>query len=77
MARHLSLPVRGRMNLTDPAKDCLHALNGRHGRGNDYLRVVSRERLDDYADGVRLDAVFSDIIEEYGAPAAMGRETNG
>lgn len=68
MSKRLPLPVRGRMNLTEDAYARLRALNDTYGLGNNYLLVVLLERLDDYADGDRLDAVFQDFIAEYGAP---------
>ena len=73
MPKRLPLPVRGRMNLTEEAYARLRALNERYGLGNNYLMVVLLERLDDYADPDRLDAVFRDFIEEYGAPGAGER----
>lgn len=66
-AKRLPLPVRGRMNLTEAAYSRLRALNAKYGLGNNYLMVVLLERLDDYADPDRLDAVFHDFIGEYGA----------
>ena len=69
MARRLPLPVRRSMNLTEPAYDRLRALNETYGLGNIYLLVVLLERLDDYADPEKLDAVFRDFIDTYGAPA--------
>lgn len=67
-AKRLPLPVRGRMNLTEAAYARLRALNEIYGLGNNYLMVVLLERLDDYADPDRLDAVLRDFIDEYGAP---------
>ena len=68
MPKRLPLPVRSRMNLTEAAYARLRALNAEYGLGNNYLMVVLLERLDDYADPDRLDAVFRDFIHEYGAP---------
>ena len=68
MPKRLPLPVRGRMNLTEAAYARMRALNAEYGLGNNYLMVVLLERLDDYADPDRLDAVFRDFIDEYGAP---------
>ena len=65
------------MNLTDAAYARLRALNKEYGLGNNYLLVVLLERLDDYSDPDRLRAAFEDFIEEYGAPAPRGRETDG
>ncbi len=68
MPKRLPLPVRGRMNLTDAAYARLRDLNDRYGLGNNYLLVVLLEHLDEYADADRLDAVFREFIDEYGAP---------
>ena len=73
-AKRLSLPVRRSMALTDKAYARLRDLNNRYKLGNNYLMVVLLERLDDYADADRLDAVFRDFIEEYGAPGAGERQ---
>lgn len=70
MPRRLPLPVRRSMNLTDAAYARLRRLNEAYGLGNNYLMVVLLERLDEYADADRLDAVFRDFIDEYGAPDA-------
>ena len=67
MPKRLPLPVRSRMNLTDAAYTRLRELNERYGLGNNYLLVVLLEHLDDYADADRLDAVFREFIDEYGA----------
>ena len=72
--KRLPLPVRRSMNLTEAAYDRLRVLNEAYGLGNNYLLVVLLERLDDYSDPDRLDAVFKDFIAEYGAPKAAGRE---
>ena len=72
MPKRLPLPVRRSMNLTDAAYDRLRQLNERYGLGNNYLLVVLLERLDDYVDPERLDQVFQEFIEEYGAPAPKG-----
>ena len=68
MPKRLPLPVRSRMNLTDAAYARLRDLNDRYGLGNNYLLVVLLEHLDDYADADRLDTVFREFIDEYGAP---------
>ena len=72
MPKRLPLPMRGKMALTHEAYDRLRQLNGRYGLGNNYLLVVLLERLDDYVDPERLDRVFQEFIEEYGAPAPKG-----
>ena len=72
MPKRLPLPVRRSMNLTDAAYERLRQLNKRYGLGNNYLLVVLLERLDDYVDDERLDQVFNEFIEEYGAPAPKG-----
>ena len=68
MSKRLPLPVRRSMNLTEAAYARLRALNEVYGLGNNYLLVVLLERLDDYIDPDRLDAVFREFIAEYGAP---------
>ena len=68
MPKRLPLSVRSRMNLTDAAYSRLRELNERYGLGNNYRLVVLLERLDDYADADRLDAVFREFISDYGAP---------
>ena len=68
MPKRLPLPVRSRMNLTDAAYARLRQLNDDYQLGNNYLLVVLLERLDDYADPDRLDAVFKEFIDEYGSP---------
>ena len=72
MGKRLPLAVRRTMNLTEPAYERLRALNEEYGLGNNYLLTVLLERLDDYADGDKLAAVFDEFIAEYGAPAAGG-----
>lgn len=76
MTKHLPLPVRRSMNLTEAAHDRLRALNARYGLGNNYLLVVLLERLDDYVDAERLDRAFREFMCEYGAPAPRG-DQNG
>lgn len=71
-AKRLPLPVRRSMNLTEAAYDRLRRLNEAYGLGNNYLVTVLLERLDDYAVPDRLDAVFREFIEEYGAPSQAG-----
>ena len=68
MGKRLPLTVRRSMNLTEPAYERLRALNEQYGLGNNYLLTVLLERLDDFADADKLDAVFQEFIEEYGAP---------
>lgn len=77
MPKRLPLPVRRSMKLTDAAYDRLRTLNETYGLGNNYLLVVLLERLDDYADPERLKTAFDDFINEYGAPAPKGSETDG
>ena len=74
MPKRLPLPVRRSMNLTEAAYDRLRSLNERFGLGNNYLMVVLLERLEDYSDPDRLDAVFREFIEEHGAPGAGERD---
>ena len=69
-AKRLPLPKRFQAALTEEAYGQLRALNAKWELGNNYLLVVLLERLGDYADGDKLDAVFRDFIEEYGAPKA-------
>ena len=66
--KRLPLPVRRSMNLTEAAYDRLRDLNSAYGLGNNYLLVVLLENLDQIADKERLDAVFADFIDEFGAP---------
>ena len=68
MPKRLTLPVRRSMNLTEDAYTRLRQLNEAYNLGNNYLLTVLLERLDDYADADKLDAVFADFIAEYGAP---------
>lgn len=72
MGKRLPLTVRRSTNITEPAYERLRALNARYGLGNNYLLTVLLERLDDYADADKLDAVFQEFIAEYGAPAPGG-----
>ena len=65
----LPLPKRFNTALTENAYAQLHALNEKWGLGNNYLLVVLLERLGDIADADRLDQVFSEFTDEYGAPA--------
>lgn len=69
MAKRLDMPVRRSLSLTEAAYDRLRQLNDQHGLSNNYLLVVLLERLDDYADAEKLDAVFAEFIGEYGAPS--------
>ena len=66
--KRLPLPVRRSMNLTESAYERLRDLNSAYGLGNNYLLVVLLENLDQIADKERLDAVFADFIDEFGAP---------
>jgi hypothetical protein len=68
MPKRLPLPVRRSMNLTDAAYARLRALNEDYQLGNNYLLVVLLERLDHYADPVKLREAFETFIAEYGAP---------
>lgn len=66
--KRLPLPKRFQAALTEDAYSQLRGLNEKWGLGNNYLLVVLLERLDTYADADKLDTVFQDFIEEYGAP---------
>ena len=68
--KRLPLPKRFSAALTEPAYDRLRQLNARYGLSNNYLLTILLERLDDFAEAERLEAVFRDFIDEYGAPAA-------
>ncbi len=68
MPKRLTLPVKRSMNLTEDAYARLRQLNDSYKLGNNYLLTVLLERLDDFADADKLDAVFDDFIAEYGAP---------
>jgi hypothetical protein len=79
-ARRLPLPKRFNAALTERAYEQLRTLNGTWGLGNNYLLVVLLERLEDYADGEKLNTVFQDFIAEYGAPEGAMKtkdETSG
>ncbi|MCP4318270.1 MAG: hypothetical protein GY789_20205 [Hyphomicrobiales bacterium] len=69
-AKRLPLPKRFYAGLTEEAYGRLRSLNERWGLGNNYLLVVLLENLDRYADQQKLDRVFSEFIDEYGAPKA-------
>lgn len=69
MPKRLPLPKRFNAAMTDAAYDRLRALNALYGLSNNYLLTVLLERLDDYADSGRLDAVFRGFVAEHGAPA--------
>lgn len=73
----LPLPKRFNVALTEAAYDRLRALNERTDLGNNYLLVVLLEQLDRYADPDKLDQVFAEFIDRYGAPAAPTRPQNG
>ncbi|MFQ5624632.1 MAG: hypothetical protein ACE5FS_14700 [Paracoccaceae bacterium] len=69
MPKRLPLPKRFNAAMTEAAYAKLRELNGRYGLGNNYLLTVPLENLDRYADDGRLDQVFREFIEVYGAPA--------
>lgn len=66
--KRLPLPKRFQAALTEDAYAGLRRLNEKWGLGNNYLLVVLLERLEDFADAERLDSVFEQFIEEFGAP---------
>lgn len=67
-AKRYPLPKRFNAALSDAAYSKLRALNEKWGLGNNYLLVVLLENLDSFADEAALEKVFSDFIDEYGAP---------
>lgn len=68
-AKRFSLPKRFNVALTDAAYAKLREMNGRYGGlSNNFLLTVLLENLDDVTDRDRLDAVYQQFIEEYGAP---------
>ncbi|MCR9139332.1 MAG: hypothetical protein NXI27_25255 [Alphaproteobacteria bacterium] len=67
--KRLPLPKRFHAALTEDAYSRLRDLNEKWGLGNNYLLVVLLEHLDAYADADKLDTVFRDFIEEFGAPS--------
>lgn len=73
--KRLPLPRKFQASLTEEAYARLRQLNEEHGLGNNYLLTVLLERLDDYAESDRLKKVFSEFIEEFGAPAAKMNTT--
>jgi len=75
--KRLPLPKRFHTALTEEAYGRLRALNAKWGLGNNYLLVVMLEKLDDYADADKLDAVFRDFIDEYGAPKTTTQPPDG
>ena len=68
--KRLPLPKRFSAALTEDAYSRLRVLNSNYGLSNNYLLTVLLERLDDYADSEKLEAVFEEFIAEYGAPGA-------
>ncbi|MCY6381119.1 hypothetical protein [Hoeflea prorocentri] len=68
--KRLPLPKRFSAALTDDAYGRLRRLNDQWALGNNYLLVVLLENLDRFADPQKLDAVFREFIDEYGAPSA-------
>ena len=66
--KRLPLPKRFNAGLTEDAYARLRQLNETYKLGNNYLLTVLLERLDDYADLEKLDAVFEEFIAYYGAP---------
>lgn len=73
--KRLPLPKRFNVALTDDAYAQLRRLNQQWGLGNNYLLVVLLEHLHDYAETGKLEGVFRDFIDEYGAPATTGKPT--
>ncbi|MGI9401528.1 MAG: hypothetical protein ACR2O0_09760 [Rhizobiaceae bacterium] len=66
--KRLPLPKRFNAGMTDEAYARLRQLNDSYKLGNNYLLTVLLERLDDFADPDKLDAVFTEFIDYYGAP---------
>ena len=68
MAKHYPLPKRFNVALSEAAYARIRKLNETWQLGNNYLLTALLERLDAYADPTKLDQVFKDFIDEYGAP---------
>jgi len=66
--KSLPLPKRFNAGMTEEAYARLRQLNDTYKLGNNYLLTVLLERLDDYADIEKLDAVFEEFITYYGTP---------
>lgn len=73
MAKRFPLPRRFNAALSDDGYKRLRDLNANWGLGNNYLLVVLLENLDRYADPEKLEAVFNEFIEEYGAPSVKAK----
>lgn len=69
MTKRLPLPKRFNAALTEDAYANLRQLNDKWLLGSNYLLVVLLENLEKYADKDRLEQVFTEFVEEYGAPA--------
>lgn len=68
MARPLPLPARGSAGLTKPARARLGVVTALTGLSDSPLPVVLQERLDQYAGEDKLNATFSAVIADFGAP---------
>ena len=68
MPKRYALPKRFNAALSENAYEQLRKLNQQWGLGNNYLLVVLLEKLEEYADQEKLDQVFADFINKYGAP---------
>jgi hypothetical protein len=62
--KHYPLPKRFNVAMTEAAYARLRALSARTGLGNNYCLTVLLERLDEIADGDRLDAAFRAFREK-------------
>jgi len=69
MTKRYPLPERFNAAMSEAAYARLRELNAEYGLGNNYLLTVLLENLDRIDGEGRMDAVFRDFIEEYGAPA--------
>lgn len=72
--KHYALPKRFSVATTQKAYDRLRAINARTNLSNNYILTVLLERLDDFSDDRKLDAVFDEFIREYGAPKSASME---
>ena len=68
MPKRLPLPKRFNCAVTEVAYSRLRDLNAEYGFGNNYCMTFLLENLDRIADKTELDAVFQEMIQEYGAP---------
>lgn len=66
--KHLPLPKRFNVAMTDAAYARLRKINARYGFGNNYCLTFLLENLDEIADADRLAGLFDRMTEEWGSP---------